>query len=134
MSVSPTEASVAQWNHMPDIHDVRPLDANDHACLDAIRDVLERHGCLERFGVNLLHKHFEMAADEILVESADTQGRRLMTKPVKMASVAVELASAYETQWQWRQDASGHVAQICVARCFPGNPDSHGHVNKHVGW
>ena len=30
------------------------------------------------------------------------------------------------------KDDAGRL--ICVARCFPGNYESPGHVNKHVGW
>lgn len=123
-----------QWNHLPDIQDVKPLTANDRACLDAMRAVLEKHGCLDRFGVNLLHKHFAVADDEILVEQADEAGRRLITKPVKVALVQAEMPTAYETQWHWQRKASGDVAQVCNMRCFPGSYESPGHVSKHVGW
>lgn len=134
MSAQPAQIVPTQWNHLPDIHDTRPLSATDRACLDAIRDVLERHGCLDRFGVNLLHKHFELADDEILVEQVDEAGRRLVTAPVKVALVEAEMPTAYETQWHWRRSASGEVSQICNQRCFPGSWDSPGHVSKHVGW
>jgi hypothetical protein len=134
MSSANSEVAAAQWNHLPDIRETKALSDADRLCLDAVRDLLEKHGCLERFGVNLLHKHFDMSSDEILVEQADEAGRRLMTKPVKVELVRDQLAGAYETQWQWRRDSAGALAQVCVARCFPGNYESPGHVNKHVGW
>lgn len=127
-------ADIAQWNHLPDIHDVTPLNDHDRACLDAVRDVLAKFDCLDRFGVNLLHKHFEMAEDELLIEQVDEAGRRLVTKPVKLDIVSGQMASAYETQWHWQRNGQGALALICVARCFPGNYESPGHVNKHVGW
>lgn len=130
--LKPTD--IAQWNHLPDIHDVTPLNDHDRACLDAVRDVLEQFDCLGRFGVNLLHKHFEMAADELLIEQVDEAGRRLVTKPVKVGIVQGQMPGAYETQWHWQRDRHGAVALICVMRCFPGNYESPGHVNKHVGW
>lgn len=123
-----------QWNHLPDIHDTKPLSAADRLCLNEIRDVLAKHGCLERFGVNLLHRHFEMAADEILIEQVDEEGRRLVTKPVKVGLVQAEMPTAYETQWHWRRDHGGEVSQICNVRCFQGSYESPGHVTKHVGW
>jgi hypothetical protein len=128
------QTEIAQWNHLPDISETKPLDDNDRACLDAIRDVLARHACLDRFGVNLLHKHFEMDSDELLVEQVDEEGRRLVTKPVKLDLVRGELSTAYETQWQWQRNPAGELALVCIARCFPGNPQSPQHVNKHVGW
>lgn len=125
----------ANWNDLPDIHDVgHALDEKDQLCLEAIQKTLEKHGCLDRFGVTLLHKHFEMAEDEILVESVDEEARKLVTKPVKVDLVRGELDKAYETQWHFRKDENGQVAQICNARCFPGSPQSPQHVNKHVGY
>lgn len=126
--------AVAQWNHLADIHDVKPFSDQDHACLNAVRDVLAQFGCLDRFGVSLLHKHFEMADDEILVEQVDDVARKLVTKPVKVVAVADDLATSIATQWHWQRDPNGTIAQICVARCFPGNYESPGHANKHVGW
>ncbi len=131
-TLSPSE--IAQWNHLPNIHDVPPLNDRDRACLDAVRDVLASFGCLDRFGVNLLHRHFEMANDELLIEQVDEAGRRLVTKPVTVEIVREQMPNAYETQWHWQRDASGALAQICVSRCFPGNYESPGHANKHVGW
>ncbi|MCK1281777.1 hypothetical protein IVB46_41840 [Bradyrhizobium sp. 61] len=129
-----SRSDIAQWNHLRDIHDVQPLNERDRACLDAVRGVLEQFDRLDRFGVNLLHKHFDMASDEILVEQVDEAGRRLVTKPVKVDIVRDEMAAAYETQWHWQRDASGALAQVCVSRCFPGNWQSPGHVSQHTGW
>jgi hypothetical protein len=54
--------------HLPDVTEVDPVDATDMAILAEIQDVLKRHNALGRFGVNLLHQHFDMADDEIMVE------------------------------------------------------------------
>lgn len=126
--------AIGQWNHLPDIYAVPRLNDHDRACLDAVRDVLARFGCLERFGVNLLHKHFEMAEDEVLVENVDEAGRRLVIKPVKLDLVREDMPNAYETQWHWRRDASGGLAQVCNMRCFPGSPESPGHARQHTAW
>ncbi|MCK1463075.1 hypothetical protein IVB34_33140 [Bradyrhizobium sp. 2] len=134
MNAPLSQADIAQWNHLSDINDVKPLNETDRACLDALRDVLARFDCLDRFGVNLLHKHFEMEADELLVEQVDEAGRRLVTKPVKVDLVRDEMASAYETQWHWQRNASGALAQVCVSRCFPGNWQSPGHSSQHTSW
>ncbi len=134
MSAQTAKIVPTQWNHLPDISDTQPLTDKERDCLDAIRDVLDRFGCLDRFGVNLLHKHFEMADDEILVEQVDEAGRRLVTKPVRVALVQAEMPTAYETQWHWQRNPKGEVAQVCNKRCFPGDWQSPGHVINHVGW
>jgi hypothetical protein len=67
----------------PDIMDVEPLGAADHACLQEIKDVLLRHGRLNRFGVTLLHEHFAISHDEILVEECDPANRTLTIRPEK---------------------------------------------------
>lgn len=134
MSTQPAQMVATQWNHLPDISATPPLNAADRRCLDAIRDVLEKHGRMERFGVTLLHKHFEMADDEILVEQVDEVARKLVIKPAKVALVQADMPRAYETQWHWRRDRAGEVAQVCNMRCFPGNYESPQHVIKHVGW
>ncbi len=123
-----------QWNHLADIHEVKPLGDQDRACLEAIREVLTEYGCLERFGLNLLHKHFEMAADEILVEAVDEETRTLVTKPVSIMALSADLETGIATQWHWQRNKDGAYEQICVARCFPGNWQSPGHSNQHTGW
>jgi hypothetical protein len=72
---SPVQLSPMQWSVLPDITDVSPMSMDDHAVLDAVRDVLVQHGALGRFGVHLLHKHFDMAEDEVLVEYTDVNAR-----------------------------------------------------------
>ncbi len=128
------DLTIDQWNHLPEIHDVPPLGDQDHACLDAIRDVLAKYECLDRFGVSLLHKHFEMSDDEILVEEVDERSRTLVTKPVSIAGLSAILDSGIATQWHWQRNKDGAFEQICVARCFPGNWQSPGHSNQHTGW
>jgi hypothetical protein len=118
-----------QWNHLPDIHDTRPLDGNDRACLSEIRDVLSKYGCLDRFGVSLLHKHFEVADDEILVESVYQKERKLVTQPMKLAALQTEMSSAIETQWQM---TDGNASLVCVGRCFSGVPGAPNHVPQHT--
>ena len=77
LTVAPT-----QWANLRDIHDVRPLNDDDFDCLTAVRDVLKQYGMQERFGVALLHKHFDMSPDEILLEETDVINRVLRIQPI----------------------------------------------------
>lgn len=90
--------SAMQWSDLNHIADVRPIDDGDAACLEDIRKVLAKHGCLERFGLALLHNHFELSDDEILLETTDVDTREQYLRPVKK-------------EWM---DANGVTAQTTV--------------------
>ena len=75
-----------------------------------------------------------MAADEILVEEVDEKTRTLTTKPMRIMAMSADLETGIATQWHWQRNPDGSYAQICIARCFPGNYESPGHSNQHVGW
>ena len=82
---------------LPDIDAVEPLAAEDELCLQEVREVLDKHNRLNRFGITLLHSHFPVSDDETLVEECDEANRTLTIKPVKTTSLAqVKLV---ETNW-----------------------------------
>src|SRR5690349_746431 len=72
-----------QWSNLSNIDTVRPIDESDAPCLEEIRGVLEKHGCLQRFGISLLHSHFQLADDEILLETTNVDAREHWVRPVK---------------------------------------------------
>jgi hypothetical protein len=55
-----TAMHVIQFNELPHIADVEPINEYERECLNAVRGVLESFGCLDRFGITLLHNHFKM--------------------------------------------------------------------------
>jgi hypothetical protein len=95
---------------LPDINDVDPLSPADHACIEEIREVLLRRGCLQRFGLMLLHRHFPLSDDEILVESVDVQNRVITQIPRKTALVGTGIETA------WRFDMFKET-QRCETLC-----------------
>jgi hypothetical protein len=78
------------------INDVAPLSSHDSACIAEIREVLRRHGALHRFGLTLLHRHFEFADDEVLVETIDIKSRVIRQQPRKISSISAGI----ETSWR----------------------------------
>lgn len=79
LSISPV-----QWAALKHIDIVDPINEQDAECLIEIRDVLKKHGKLNRLGVALLHSHFDLEDDEIMLESTeDEDTRTLITKAVK---------------------------------------------------
>ncbi len=101
-----------QWAAIPDISETKPLTSNEKDCLREVRDVLSRYGCLDTFGVNLIHKHFDIDPDEILIETIDVETRTLTVQPVRRAA----MPTAIETQWQL---ADGDAVLVCKGWCDP---------------
>lgn len=112
---------------LPDIDDVEPLSGNDDACIRAVRAVLAEHGALSRFGLVLLHDHFEVTDDEVMMEFVDKENRVLTTKPVKAADHAEETS----IQTSWRLDSfSGRqrCERYCQKPYGPNGPHIQGHA------
>ncbi len=109
-----------QWAAIPDISETTPLSQQDKDCLREVRDVLSRFGCLDRLGVNLIHKHFDVADDELLVETIDVESRTLTVRAMKRADVP----DSIETQWQL---TDGEAVVVCHGYCSPGG----GHRRYH---
>jgi hypothetical protein len=80
-----------------DILQIDPLGDHDHLCLKEIREVLQRHQRLERFGICLLHSHFPVGPDEILLEETDAASRCATIRPAKIAEIDPE--DIIETMW-----------------------------------
>ena len=70
------------WNELYPMNDEIDINDADEKCLEELKAVLEKHDRTSKFGIALLHKHFEMDESEVLVETADRDTRILETKPV----------------------------------------------------
>ncbi len=68
----------------PNIDDVSALDASDIECMNEIKSVLEKHGKVNRFAMSLLHKHFEIKQDEVLLEDVSARRRGLSNRVVML--------------------------------------------------
>jgi hypothetical protein len=101
MSTQMSELLSPQGANLKDFDEVDPINEADSACLDEVCEVLKKHGKLERFGVSLLHKHFDLAADEVLVEDNDPHTRVLTIEPVRKAAAA----DVGPTTWMFLDDA-----------------------------
>ncbi len=65
---------------------VPDLDESDLACLEKVGEVLKAHGNERRFGASLLHQHFMLGEDELLVKHYDVERRTLVTAPEQATS------------------------------------------------
>jgi len=79
---------------------------------------------LGRFGVHLLHKHFDVADDEVLVEYTDVIARTQECRVEKRVSDRVEPSARIETMWSF----SGPGAlRVCDQQCV----NNYGHAPRH---
>ncbi|WP_299460622.1 hypothetical protein [uncultured Microscilla sp.] len=123
MSTTLTENKEVKTTNNPyaalqDITEVRPYDAEkDKALFNDLRKVLEAHGAKDRFGVTLLHDHFEVNDGEQMIETHDPITRELTIKPYRTGSMKHELQAT-----NWKFDGGEVVAlQFCV-------PTGQGHI------
>lgn len=94
---------------LPDISEAEPLSENDQALVSDLVDVLRRHNAVGRFGLTLLHQHFPVGEDEVMLETTDRAAREQLLRPVKK----VELEGVDYKETSWRLD-SGTPLMACV--------------------
>ncbi|MFE7524754.1 hypothetical protein ACFU7Y_03445 [Kitasatospora sp. NPDC057542] len=87
---------------LPKFEEAKGLGPQDGQFVRDLVDVLEKHGNLDRFGLCLLHEHFPVACDEVLVETHDLAARTLQIRVDKAD------ATGHTKPSQWRFVKSGH--------------------------
>lgn len=117
------------WKGLPGIDAIRPLDASDQSVVDAVREVLVQHGALERFGLTLLHSHFDLEPGEVLVEQVDANARILTTRAMHLRT---ETRPGALQATSFRLDAAGGTP-MTVTYCWrPPNSTFHAtDANNH---
>src|SRR6201985_3562981 len=81
---------VGDYAALPDMDatDGGELTDGDRACLQELGQYLVSTDAWQRFGIWLLHKHFEPAPGEVFVEHSKRSPRRTETAPIMRASFA----------------------------------------------
>ena len=115
-----------QWSQFDDIDEVDPMNDTDAECLSEVRDVLSKHGMLKRFGVALLHKHFDLAEDEILLEKSDNDARTLVLKPTKKADAGENnVGTIFALSEGSDIETMSHCHTFCKRGMFGNHFESH---------
>ncbi|HST69504.1 MAG TPA: hypothetical protein VLI94_07590 [Solirubrobacterales bacterium] len=83
------------------IEEVESLSSKDQDVIDQVRRVLEENGALDRFGLTLLHSHFDLGPDEVLVETVDADSRTLTIRPLDRSEL---MRKSDPIQTSWRLD------------------------------
>ncbi|MFI9203018.1 hypothetical protein [Streptomyces sp. NPDC053048] len=104
---------------LPRFEEAEGLGPQDSQFVRDLVAVLEKHGNLDRFGLCLLHDHFPVAADEVLVETHDVAARTLRVEVEKAATTGHTRPS----QWRFVKNSSGGEARsrVCqvILQCTP---------------
>lgn len=93
------------------------MSDNDKVLFDVLHAVLEKHGALRRFGVTLLHQHFQITDDEVLLEVSNRTERTQVTRPVKRSSL-----NETHIETAWRLDTG---RPLSVMNCVPQADGTH---------
>ena len=110
-----------QWAKLSHIDVIEPIGEHDAECFAEIREVLLRHGKTNRLGVALLHSHFELAEDEVLLETCDQNARELTMSPAKINTVE---SRDIGTIWMFGDDDINQMAW-CRSYCKRGMFGNH---------
>ena len=124
MSNVSMEMAPMQWSTLKHITDVKPIGDDDAECLEQIRRVLKKYNCLDRFGLSLLHSHFDLGDDEMMLESTDMEKREHWVRPVKRSTLEESGITVITTVLSFNE--KGHT-QYCGC-----NPVSTGHHHKQM--
>lgn len=95
-------------------------------CLLEIKKVLERHNALGRFGVALLHKHFDLGEGEVLVETTDHHQRVQEISP-RLANELDDTEVMPTIVALGGEGATLGCYVVCVKR-----HDGSGHYSSHI--
>lgn len=100
---------------LKDISEVAPYDpVKDKALFDKLREVLREYNADDRFGLVLLHDHFEIGSDEWMVETQDEHNRTLTVKPYRSNQLQEPSLELQPTNWRFNSDGQVVTMQVCV--------------------
>ena len=105
---------------LPNIKEVTPLNERDMPVMKEIHDVLKKHNALQRFGVTLLHEHFDMSEDEVMMEVTNIATREQKLYVAKRTDP--DVMNSIEASW--RLDTG---LPVSACRCDPRGNSSHDH-------
>jgi hypothetical protein len=85
MMINLRRHSAHDYSMLPDMDatDVGVLTDRDRHCLDELGEYLVRSNNYTRFGIGLLHSHFPVGDDEVLIERADRANRSVSLSPYR---------------------------------------------------
>lgn len=126
-----TNNTINAYKALKDINEVDPLTDEDHETLQMVREVLRKRNAIDKFGVTLLHDHFEIHDDEVLLETTDPITRIQTIKPYRNEELKeAHIDGDNFMQTNWRFDQADPKNLICLTYCNTLG----GHSERHKPW
>lgn len=123
---NPLVLESVQWSTLDHVDEIQPINEGDLAVLEEIRAVIDRHGYHNRFGIALLHKHFDVHDGEVALEETDEEAR---VSTVRVVEDDGDDANRIGTMWRFKKGTADPVSvTVCARQCSY----SLGHKNVHV--
>jgi hypothetical protein len=123
---APLVLQTIQWTSLQQIEDLKPVSEEDYEVLGELREVLLRRGYANRFGVCLLHKHFDLQPGEVALEESDEVAR---VSTIRVVSEQFA-QNAMETAWSFSENADIRAGRNCQVRCQGFGQT--GHSRQHI--
>ncbi len=114
-------------NSLKDINAIEKLNESDNSCILELKKVLKKYKKEDKFGLLLLHKHFDIEEDEIMLESIDIENRILTTKPCKIHN----LNEKSYTQTVWSFSNQPVLNKSCESFCPTDAKGNHDGYRDH---
>jgi hypothetical protein len=115
-----------KWSELPKVEDMQSFPEIDPRCICGIYNILKKYKLQDRLGIAMLHKHFELADDEFLLETTDVQKRTQLIRPARKEDYAGQNGkSASATIVKLVEGGSG-VSMLGCAYCVKYRTH-HGH-------
>ncbi|MBK6545758.1 MAG: hypothetical protein IPG12_10875 [Saprospiraceae bacterium] len=114
-------------NELCDIQEVALITEDDSNCLAELKEIIVKHGKENKFGISLLHKHFDLLENEMLVETINIKDRVLTTKPVYADEQRKN--SLVQTVWCFSKDQS--FSKACESFCPKDDKGRHRGYKDH---
>ncbi|HEV3040547.1 MAG TPA: hypothetical protein VHA33_22480 [Candidatus Angelobacter sp.] len=93
-----TSLNLQSYEPLPSFNEAIPLGTRDEEFIKEVYAVFAKHGNLNRFGLCLVHEHFPVGIDEILLETNDPEHRTLTSKVVKKSEITESIKM---TSWRF---------------------------------
>ncbi len=113
-----------QWVQSNGYNSIGHVIDSDLPLLLALRDTIIELGCINRFGIGLLHRNSKLKDSEILMESTDEDNRLQEMKLIQKSTLDKD--GSIQTLWSFKGNLH-NMAWVCTTWCDYNS----GHRNRH---
>lgn len=122
-----------EYQSIKKIEDLEPINEGDIQLMNKIRNLIIEHGAEDRFGLCLLHRHFDVGPGEYAIEESYEKDRKSVVEIKKLdKEPLIDDPEYIPTTWKFTAENGTHVT-LCVKRCQKVGGWSHNIVHVREG-